>query len=137
MHEPDHVQSNHPLPSERAFGVLFTVIPSLAAVYFYLQQQHSVALFLMGLAAVVLLTTWLAPLWLRPLNRLWMKFGELLGRIVSPVVLGILFITVFTLPALGMRLAGRDILGRKPSRQRSFWQTRPVDQRTTTFTEQY
>jgi hypothetical protein len=51
--------------------------------------------------------------WLTPLNRAWMKFGELMGRVVSPIVLGAIFFGVFTPFGVVMRLFGRDAMCRK------------------------
>lgn len=50
---------------------------------------------------------------LRPVYRGWMRFGLLLNRIVSPVVLGILFFGMFTPIALAFRLFGRDAMARR------------------------
>jgi len=66
-----------------------------------------------GLAAVTAVVTIARPEWLAPLNRLWMKFGELMHRVVSPVVLGVIFYGVFTPIGLVMRMAGRDSMKRK------------------------
>ena len=59
---------------------------------------------------------------LHPLNVAWMWFGGVLNRIVSPIVLGVIFFVVFTPVALVFNLRGRDILSRKfePSRP-SYW----------------
>jgi hypothetical protein len=60
--------------------------------------------------------------WLTPLNRAWMKLGELLGRVVSPIVLGLVFYGVFTPVALVMRLAGRDAMHRRWDRDApTYW----------------
>ena len=57
-----------------------------------------------------------APVSLGPLYRAWMRLGALLHRIVSPLVLGLMFFLVITPVALVMRLAGRDALGRRINR---------------------
>jgi hypothetical protein len=63
--------------------------------------------------------------WLAPLNRAWMKLGELMGRVVSPVVLGIIFFGVFTPVGLAMRLFGRDAMARQFDRRlNSYWVNR-------------
>lgn len=54
-----------------------------------------------------------APLSMRPLYRAWMRFGLLLSRVTTPLVLGILFFVVFTPIALAMRIFGRDTMTRK------------------------
>lgn len=67
----------------------------------------------LAVAAIFLTVSFIAPRLLRPLNRLWMRFGALLHRIVSPVVLGVIFFVVVTPVALVMRLKGRDALRRR------------------------
>jgi len=62
------------------------------------------------------------PRMLAPLNRLWFKFGLLLNRIVSPLVMGLLFYLVVTPIAVAMRMAGKDPLRLKSDAQaRSYW----------------
>jgi hypothetical protein len=69
--------------------------------------------FLLALAAVTALVTVTRDSWLAPLNRAWMRLGELLGRVVSPIVLGAIFFGVFTPVGWVMRLAGRDAMCRR------------------------
>ena len=56
---------------------------------------------------------WLQPKVLEPANRLWLKFGLFLGKIVSPIILGIIFYGVVTVTGLVMRCLGKDLLGRR------------------------
>ena len=94
----------HALPSDRKFGWTFTG----AFVFFGLFHPWLLAL----AAALAAITTTHAE-WLAPLNRAWMKLGELLHHVVSPVVLGILFFAVFTPMGQAMRLFGWDAMKRR------------------------
>ena len=94
------------LPSNRSFGLLFTGILLAVGVY-------HMAPWLLVTAAVLAAVTLTRAQWLTPLNRAWMALGELLGRVVSPIVLGAIFFVVFTPVALVMRLAGRDAMNRR------------------------
>ena len=58
---------------------------------------------------------------LGPLNKLWIKFGELLGKIISPIVMGIVYFFVVTPIGLIMRLFRKDILKIKFSKKNSYW----------------
>ena len=58
---------------------------------------------------------------LSPLNLLWFKFGILLGRIVSPVIMGIIFFLVVTPTGLIMRIIGKDLLNLKFNKEKSYW----------------
>lgn len=109
------------VPSDRSFGGLFTAVFTLAGVY-TLWRESNVFPWLFGLASLTAAVTMIRPHWLAPLNRAWMKFGELLHRIVSPLVLGVIFYGVFTPVALVMRMAGRDAMKRRfEPAARTYW----------------
>ena len=73
------------------------------------------------------MVAWLSPAALAPLNRVWTRFGLLLHRIVSPVVLGVMFFVVVTPMGLVMRALGKDPLRLRFDREaRSYW----IDRRT-------
>ena len=92
------------MPSDRKFGWTFTVIFLLIGAI-----SHPWALVVAGVLAGVTLTR---AHWLAPLKHAWMKFGELLNHIVSPIVMGVIFFAVFTPVALLMRALGRDAMAR-------------------------
>jgi len=100
-----------PLPSERNFGLLFVLVFLLASGYTLYKGLPLVLAASLGCAgAVVLVVSFLAPRWLAPFNRAWFALGLLLGKIVSPVVLGAIFFLLITPISLSMRLMGRDAL---------------------------
>lgn len=110
-----------PLPSNRSFGTVFVVFFTLLGAWSWWRggDRH---LWWFALSALVLLFTLLAPGLLTPFNRAWMKLGDLLNRIVSPLVLGVMFYGLITPIALAMRLAGRDSLYRQFDAQtESYW----------------
>jgi hypothetical protein len=98
--------------SDRFFGLVFTVFSLIVAVW---PMLHSKSFRPLGfVAAGIFLTLALTvPVLLAPLNRLWTKFGLLLHRITSPIILGIMFFGVITPIGLLMRLAGKDLLRTK------------------------
>ncbi len=98
-------------PSDRSVGLLFATVSALAALYvgFRLSSPAGGAA-LSALCVALLLVAWRAPALLAPLNRAWMALGHLLGRIVSPIVLGAIFFLVITPVALVGRWRGRDEL---------------------------
>jgi hypothetical protein len=110
------------LPSNRKFGGLFTAIFAIAAAYFYFfAASGRVALVLAALAALFAVATIAAPSLLAPLNRLWFQLGLLLGKIVSPLVLGSIFFLLITPVSLISRLFGRDELKMKKRTVSSYW----------------
>ena len=58
---------------------------------------------------------------LNPLNKVWVKFGELLGRIIAPVVMAIIYFIIVTPIGLFMRLIGKDLLNIKFSKSNTYW----------------
>lgn len=109
------------LPSNRSFGRLFVIVFALIGGYLW-WTGGATQLWWFGAAGLTLLVTLVKPVWLTPFNRWWMKLAELLNRIVSPVVLGVMFFGMFAPMGWVMRLAGRDALNRRfdPS-ARSYW----------------
>ncbi len=110
-----------PLPSNRSFGTLFTVVFALLGIYGW-WRENLLFPWSFGLSALTLLITLAAPDWLAPANRAWMKLAEILNRVVSPLVLGAIFFVVLTPTALVMRMVGRDAMKRRfePS-ARTYW----------------
>lgn len=138
--------SSHPdslhgstLPSERTFGFVFTGIFLIVAGYLWLYDGKPLAIqaFLV-LAAAFLAFTLFMPIALRPLNKAWYKLGLLMGRVVSPIVLGILFFILITPIAIVMRLAGRDPLKLRKQDVQSHWIDRaPPGPAPTSFKDQF
>lgn len=125
------------LPTNRKFGFLFTVLFAGAAAYFYYFDYIHWTLLFAGAASIFLLATLFRSDALLPLNKLWMRFGLLLGRIVSPIVLGIIFFGLFTPIAIMMRLSGRDELKLKMEPKVSHWITRSEPIKSESFKQQF
>jgi hypothetical protein len=100
------------LPSNRSFGWTFSAVFLIVGVY-GLWRGGAALSGLLALAVLMAVVTLTRDSWLAPLNRAWMRFGELLGRLVSPLVLGVIFFGVFTPVGIVMRLCGRDAMARR------------------------
>ena len=100
------------LPSNRSFGWTFAGVFFAAGVWDLWRGKAELA-WLIALAVVIAAVTLARAQWLTPLNRAWMKLGELLGAVVSPIVLGAIYFAIFTPVALVMRLCGRDAMKRR------------------------
>ena len=129
--------SDFKLPSNRNFGFFSTFIFSVAAAYFYFLVSLSWAYVFIGAASIFLLVTLIKSDALLPLNKLWMRFGFLLGMIVSPIILGIIFFGLFTPIAILMRLSGRDELRLRFSHKVSHWITRSEPIKSESFKHQF
>ena len=89
----------------------------------------------MGL--VFLVITLIHPNALTFLNKLWMQFGLLLGKIINPIILGIIFFILITPYSLVMRIFGRDELMLKFKNKKSHWKTREQLKSQTDFKKQF
>jgi|APSaa5957512535_1039671.scaffolds.fasta_scaffold239033_2 hypothetical protein len=115
------------LPSNKNFGILFAFIFFIAALYFYIND-----LFYLFICSIVISFAFLSisiflPNHLSFFNKLWFRFGILLGRIISPVVLGVIFSFLIIPTALIIRLMGRDELRLKASDTKTYWISRLND----------
>jgi Saxitoxin biosynthesis operon protein SxtJ len=95
--------------SNRAFGFVFTTVFALIGAFPVLSGDD-MRLWSLAIAVAFLVVTLTRPSVLTQLNRLWLRFGLFLHRIVSPVVLGIMFFLVVTPTGIVMRLLGKDPL---------------------------
>jgi hypothetical protein len=112
------------LPTNRKFGFFFAGVFALAGGYFLKESSIVAVCMFLVLAVTFFLVTVIKADLLLPLNKLWMHFGLLLGKIVSPIVLGVIFFGLFTPVALVMRIVGRDELRLKVKKLPSFWKPR-------------
>ena len=125
------------LPSNRKFGFFFTFVFVMVAAYFYYSANASWAYVFIAAALAFLLVTLIKSDALLPLNKLWMRFGLLLGMIVSPIVLGVIFFGLFTPIAMLMRLSGRDELRLKYAQKASHWISRGEPIKSESFKHQF
>ena len=109
------------LPSNQKFGFFFSAVFIIASLYFwYLGNLVITYIFLFLTVAFFTITIIKASI-LLPVNKLWMRFGLMLGMIVSPIILGIIFFGMFTPIALFLRLIGRDELRLRLRGKSSNW----------------
>lgn len=125
------------LPSNKKFGNFFTVVFIIIASYFYFNKSLNLTFIFGVVAAVLILVTILKDDLLLPLNRLWMRFGLLIGMIISPIVLGLIFFTFFSPVAIFMRILGRDELHLKYKKKSSYWILRDDSIHSDSFKRQF
>ena len=127
------------LPSERRFGLMLTVAFCLLGSYGVIRHRSWIAnVICLAAGAVFGLATLVMPRVLAPLNRAWFHLGEFLGKIVSPIIMGIIFFGILTPISLLTRLAGRDELRLQRHARDSYWIDRPpADSATQSFKNQF
>ena len=113
----EHVEGS----SDRNFGIVFGVVFVLIAVWPVFHGQP-LRWWAIGIAVIFLLLAFLKPALLEVPNRLWTKLGFLLGKVVSPIALGILFYGVIAPMGVVARLLGKDPLRLKlDANADSYW----------------
>ena len=125
------------LPSNRKFGFFFTCVFALVSVYFLNSGNMIWVYAFISATFIFLVITLVKDELLLPLNKLWMRFGFLLGMIVSPIILGLIFFGLFMPIAIIMRLSGRDELRLKFSNKASHWITRSEPIKPESFKNQF
>ena len=106
--------------SNRSFGIVFFIVFLLIAIYPLINSQ-GLNIWSLIIAVIFLFLGLINSKILTPLNKLWFKFGILLGRIVSPIIMGVIFFLVVTPTALIMRAIGKDLLNLKFNEDKSYW----------------
>lgn len=106
--------------SNRNFGIVFFLVFLLISIWPII-DGHSLRIWSLIISFTFLFLGLLNSKMLSPLNLLWIKLGEILGRIVAPLVMGIIYFIVVTPIGLFMRFIGKDILGKKFLNTQSYW----------------
>jgi len=106
--------------SNRSFGIIFSIFLSIVGLW-PLMNSNPPRLWALIVALIFLLLGLLNSKLLTPFNKLWIKFGEFLGKIISPIVMGIVYFFVVTPIGIFMRLNKKDLLKLKFSENSSYW----------------
>ena len=113
--------------SNKSFGILFFVV-FLGLGLWPLTNDNNPNIYLIIISTIFLILGLLNSKLLSPLNSFWIKFGELLGKIIAPVVMVIIYFLILTPISLMVRLFGKDLLGLKFSKQlKTYWIKRKKD----------
>tara|TARA_B110001452_G_scaffold79667_1_gene65155 strand:+ start:96 stop:485 length:390 start_codon:yes stop_codon:yes gene_type:complete len=108
------------ISSNRSFGIVFFVLFFIIAI-FPLLNDGNIRIWSAVLSIIFLILGLMNSSILYPLNKIWFKFGILLGKFVSPIVLGIIFFLVVTPIGILMKILGKDLLNLKNNNENSYW----------------
>ena len=109
------------LGSNRSFGIVFFIVFVLIAIY-PLINQGEVRIWSLIISFLFLFLGLLNSKILTPLNKLWFRFGLFLGKIISPIIMGVIFFLVVTPIGFLMRFFGKDVLNLKLNKKKSsYW----------------
>ena len=108
------------ISSNRSFGLVFFVLFLVIGLW-PLINDNEIKIWSIVISVVFLVLGLLNSKLLLPLNKLWFKFGLLLGKIISPLVMGIIFFLVVTPTGILMRILKKDLLNLKFNIDKTYW----------------
>ena len=106
--------------SNRSFGIVFFIVFLLIAFY-PLINQGDIRIWSVLISLLFLILGIINSKILTPLNKVWFKFGIFLGKLISPIIMGIIFFLVVTPIAFLMRMLKKDLLNLKFNKNSSYW----------------
>ena len=113
--------------NNKGFGILFFIVFLLVGLW-PLLKGDSPRIYFFPIAVLFLILGLINSKILTPLNRSWIKFGELLGTIIAPIVMGLVYFIVLTPLSLLIRITGKDLLNVKFSNKvKTYWIKRVKD----------
>ena len=121
-------------PSDKSFGLLFAFVFLVVALWPIL-KNNSINLIALFSSISLLIISFIKPELLKPFNYLWMKLGLVLGKIVPPIIMFIIFFTVITPIGILLRIFKKDLLCLKFINEDTYWQDRKEN--VTTMDKQF
>ena len=112
--------SNIKIGTNKSFGIVFFVFFLIVSI-FPLLNNGDIRVWSLIISLIFLILGILNSKILTPLNQIWFKFGILLGRFVSPVVMGIIFFAIVTPTSVIMRVLQKNLLNLKKGNKKTYW----------------
>ena len=112
------------ISTNRSFGIVFFIFFFIIATY-PLINGGDIRIWSIFIAVTFLILGLLNSRILTPFNKIWFKFGVLLGNLISPIILGIIFFLIITPTSLIMKILGKNLLNLKKNNKSSYWVERP------------
>tara|TARA_B100000686_G_C16387415_1_gene760670 strand:- start:33 stop:419 length:387 start_codon:yes stop_codon:yes gene_type:complete len=114
------MEKNNNIPSNKNFGLVFSVIFLIIALW-PLLDNNEIRVWSIILSIVFFIFGILNSKILNPFNKIWTKFGIILGNIIAPIVMAIIFFGVVTPTSILLKIFGKDILMLKKNRSDTYW----------------
>ena len=113
-------ENNIKIGTNKSFGIVFFPFFLIVSL-FPLFKNENIRVWSLIIAIIFLVFGLLNSKVLTPLNKIWFKFGILLGSFVSPIVMGIVFFAIVTPTSLIMRILGKNLLNLKKDNKKTYW----------------
>ena len=106
--------------SGKSFGILFFIIFFIIGIWPLINSEN-LRLWSIALSFLFLISSLINASFLNPLNKIWIKFGEILGLIVAPFVMFLIFFIIITPISFLLRLFGKDLLNLNKNKEKTYW----------------
>ena len=106
--------------SNKSFGIVFFTVFLIIAIW-PLLNGYEIRYWSLIISIVFLILGILNSKILTPLNKIWFKIGILLGNVISPIVMSIIFFLVVTPTSFIMKILGKDLLNLKKNTKNTYW----------------
>ena len=113
--------------SNKSFGLVFFVVLFVVAFWSFRGDFHQIKLLPLSISMIFLILGLLNSKLLTPFNKIWIKFGELLGKVVAPLVMMFIFFIIITPLSLFIKLIGKDLINIKYTNAKTYWIKRHKD----------
>ena len=106
--------------SNRSFGIVFFFVFLIIGL-FPLKNGESINYLLLFISIIFFFLGIINSKFLTPLNKIWFKFGIILGYVISPIIMGLIFFMIVTPIAVLLKILGKDVLNLKKNNNKSYW----------------
>ena len=106
--------------SNKSFGIVFSIV-FLVIAFWPMLNGNEINYWSLAISIVFLILGLINSKILTPLNKIWFKFGILLGNVIAPIVMGIIFFLIVTPTSIIMKILGKDLLNLKKNNNNSYW----------------
>ncbi len=106
--------------TEKNFGIIFSALFFLIGLWPLLNAAE-IRIWSIIIAIIFLVLAFLKPKLLKPLNHNWIKLGEIIGKVIAPIVMALVFFIIVTPISFLVRVLGKDLLKLKFSKNNSYW----------------
>ncbi|MDA9076560.1 SxtJ family membrane protein [bacterium] len=113
-------KNNIKIGTNKSFGIVFFLFFLIVSL-FPLFKNGNIRVWSLIIAIIFLILGLLNSKFLTPLNKIWFKFGILLGNFVSPIVMSIVFFVIVTPTSIIMRVLGKNLLNLKKGNKKTYW----------------
>ena len=106
--------------NNKSFGILFFIVFFIIAIWPTLSDE-TIRIWALGISVIFLILGIINSKILTPFKKGWIKLGEVLGRVIAPIVMGLIYFIIITPIGILMRLIGKDLLNIKFNKDKSYW----------------